>query len=198
MIRLAKTLVFFAILVVGGAGAATTARAQSATSCPGGSDPNASDCLQISGADFSLIAITEQDELDNPGKMWMIGGLVDTNPLFLGKWIGVTEPGTDALSDIVGIPTSGTLAFISDLADFSGLTIFRSVAETSGPIGVSDLLGPASRLVDTASFQSDFEASTVPEPSTWAMMLLGFAGLGYAGFRRRAAICRKSVGLVNV
>jgi hypothetical protein len=25
---------------------------------------------------------------------------------------------------------------------------------------------------------------TVPEPSTWAMMLLGFAGLGYAAFRR--------------
>jgi PEP-CTERM motif len=24
----------------------------------------------------------------------------------------------------------------------------------------------------------------VPEPSTWAMMLLGFAGLGYAGFRQ--------------
>jgi hypothetical protein len=30
----------------------------------------------------------------------------------------------------------------------------------------------------------------VPEPSTWAMMVLGFAGLGYAGFRsrRRTAI----------
>ena len=26
--------------------------------------------------------------------------------------------------------------------------------------------------------------STVPEPSTWAMMALGFAGLGYAGLRR--------------
>ena len=25
---------------------------------------------------------------------------------------------------------------------------------------------------------------TVPEPSTWAMMLIGFAGLGYAAFRR--------------
>jgi hypothetical protein len=23
----------------------------------------------------------------------------------------------------------------------------------------------------------------VPEPSTWAMMLVGFAGLGYAGYR---------------
>jgi hypothetical protein len=27
-------------------------------------------------------------------------------------------------------------------------------------------------------------AAAVPEPSTWAMLLLGFAGLGYAGFRR--------------
>jgi hypothetical protein len=24
----------------------------------------------------------------------------------------------------------------------------------------------------------------VPEPSTWAMMLLGFAGLGFVGYRR--------------
>jgi PEP-CTERM motif len=27
------------------------------------------------------------------------------------------------------------------------------------------------------------QPSTVPEPSTWAMMLIGFAGLGYAGWR---------------
>ena len=26
--------------------------------------------------------------------------------------------------------------------------------------------------------------SVVPEPSTWAMMLLGFAGLGFAGYRQ--------------
>ena len=29
-------------------------------------------------------------------------------------------------------------------------------------------------------------AGTVPEPSTWAMLLLGFAGLGFAGWRRAA------------
>jgi unsaturated chondroitin disaccharide hydrolase len=29
--------------------------------------------------------------------------------------------------------------------------------------------------------------SPVPEPSTWAMMLLGFAGLGFAGYRRAKA-----------
>jgi hypothetical protein len=34
-----------------------------------------------------------------------------------------------------------------------------------------------------------FTVSFVPEPSTWAMMLLGFAGLGFAGYRatRRSA-----------
>jgi hypothetical protein len=25
----------------------------------------------------------------------------------------------------------------------------------------------------------------VPEPSTWAMLLIGFAGIGFAGYRRR-------------
>ncbi len=29
--------------------------------------------------------------------------------------------------------------------------------------------------------------TSVPEPSTWAMMLLGFAGLGFAGYRRARA-----------
>jgi hypothetical protein len=39
--------------------------------------------------------------------------------------------------------------------------------------------------------QSPFNAAfslsgtTVPEPSTWAMMLLGFAGLGFVTYRRR-------------
>jgi len=32
---------------------------------------------------------------------------------------------------------------------------------------------------------TDF-GSTVPEPSTWAMLMLGFAGLGYAAFRRNS------------
>jgi hypothetical protein len=30
--------------------------------------------------------------------------------------------------------------------------------------------------------------STVPEPSTWAMMLVGFAGLGFVGYRRATRI----------
>jgi len=31
-----------------------------------------------------------------------------------------------------------------------------------------------------------FEVTAVPEPSTWAMMLLGFAGVGFMAYRRKA------------
>jgi hypothetical protein len=30
-------------------------------------------------------------------------------------------------------------------------------------------------------------AQAVPEPSTWVMMLAGFAGLGFLGYRRNRA-----------
>jgi hypothetical protein len=47
--------------------------------------------------------------------------------------------------------------------------------------------------VDADSLTINIVASPppVPEPSTWAMMLIGFAGLGYAGYRTS----RKSAAL---
>jgi PEP-CTERM motif len=32
------------------------------------------------------------------------------------------------------------------------------------------------------------QKSAVPEPSTWAMLLIGFAGIGFAAYRRRLKI----------
>lgn len=43
----------------------------------------------------------------------------------------------------------------------------------------------AVRISSTSnSFEFDNISAGVPEPSTWAMMMLGFAGLGFAGYRR--------------
>jgi hypothetical protein len=39
------------------------------------------------------------------------------------------------------------------------------------------------------------QSSTIPEPSTWAMMLLGFTGLGYASMRRSYGLARGRIGL---
>jgi hypothetical protein len=47
----------------------------------------------------------------------------------------------------------------------------------------SDAATPFQMLVDGTTI-------SVPEPSTWAMVLLGFAGLGFVSYRRtqRAAL----------
>ena len=36
------------------------------------------------------------------------------------------------------------------------------------------------------SIKLDLLSSTVPEPSTWTMLILGFAGVGYMAYRRRS------------
>jgi PEP-CTERM motif len=75
------------------------------------------------------------------------------------------------------------------------------VALGVGATGTGDQFSPAgNQLVTitglapftTATFHSTANAfefsigSAIPEPSTWAMMLLGFAGLGYAAFYRNS------------
>jgi hypothetical protein len=191
MLRSAKAFVFLAILALGGAAAAPAAHAQSATSCPGGSDKNASDCLQIvqNGTQVSLLAITEGDELGDPNHVWSIGGVVDTDPQFTGQWvIALIEPGTNAISDVIGVTSPNTIAFMSDAEN--GSTVFPpgpfqfTPFESSGPIDVSILLSPEARQAGfQALFQSDVEG-TVPEPSTWAMLMLGFAALGFIAYRK--------------
>jgi hypothetical protein len=54
-----------------------------------------------------------------------------------------------------------------------------NVRDTAGPI----VFFTASSTKN--AFELDM-GSSVPEPSTWAMMILGFVGLGYAAFRRSA------------
>ena len=64
-------------------------------------------------------------------------------------------------------------------------------------LSFTDVTPPARITLGTLrSFSSDVSgdfSSTVPEPSTWAMMLLGFAGLGYVGFRKARARSATSI-----
>jgi PEP-CTERM motif len=63
----------------------------------------------------------------------------------------------------------------------------ESAGITTNAIAI-DVTGLVSGHVDIGqSFASIVgSSSAVPEPSTWAMMLVGFAGLGFAGYRKAA------------
>ncbi len=60
-------------------------------------------------------------------------------------------------------------------------TFLTGSADITDPITI-DL--PQGVTYTSASGLFLTKVGSVPEPSTWAMMLLGFAGLGYAGYRR--------------
>jgi PEP-CTERM motif len=47
-----------------------------------------------------------------------------------------------------------------------------------------DWLRVGTDIVGAGAFNAAFSLSAAPEPSTWAMLLLGFAGLGFAGYRQ--------------
>ena len=71
---------------------------------------------------------------------------------------------------------SDDTGFAADLAALDALLPYPTY---SGGVEISN-------DSNTGLFNSQhlFTTQTIPEPSTWAMMLLGFAGLGYAASRR--------------
>jgi hypothetical protein len=76
---------------------------------------------------------------------------------------------------------------VGDTLSFVGLS--------STFLGAGDLLwsnlggsnGEVQASFETANFEG---ISPVPEPSTWAMMILGFCGLGFLAYRRRDSTLR--------
>lgn len=85
--------------------------------------------------------------------------------------------------DIKGVsvdPSSAADFLPNDTAPHDGLQLLSPTRI------VVDVTGAAPAVGDELILDVKF-SSTVPEPSTWALMLLGFAGLGFAGWRRTAA-----------
>ncbi|HEY1781310.1 MAG TPA: hypothetical protein VGG79_12935 [Roseiarcus sp.] len=124
-------------------------------------------------------------------------------------WV-IQVANTSSSNDAIGRVTAGNFAgFMTDVGDNGGAdapdlvdrdtpghTIGFSWAETGGLLvgDTSALLfintnatrfvpGTLAVIDSQTSDLSGFQPSAVPESATWAMMLIGFAGLGVAGYR---------------
>jgi hypothetical protein len=101
---------------------------------------------------------------------------------------GATTPFTDSLS------FSGSLAPITtNLTQFEGAGTFPVAISTltgetftGGGGNIIATLASSATAEVTITYNYSPVTSAVPEPTTWAMMLLGFAGIGFMGYRRKS------------
>jgi hypothetical protein len=101
---------------------------------------------------------------------------------------GVTISVTDNLS------LSGSLAPITtNLSQFEGAGTFQvdistltGETFTGGGGNISATLVSSASPDVTITYSYSPVTSAVPEPTTWAMMLLGFAGVGFMAYRRKS------------
>jgi hypothetical protein len=80
-----------------------------------------------------------------------------------------------------GINRDGSLAGGRPIRFEDGVKVFSFEVLTTGLNWFAD---PGLLRGSGASKFTPVGVSAIPEPSTWAMMLLGFAGLGFVGYRR--------------
>jgi hypothetical protein len=116
-----------------------------------------------------------------------------------GSPVAFTESGpVVAANEVIdGTDPPGTMLFaqVPDSGPVTGLGLTNSLFETYDLSHALPLTSGTPEWVSTPFFTSDgpleflsisalsFQATIVPESSTWAMLLLGFAGLGCVGYR---------------
>jgi hypothetical protein len=115
--------------------------------------------------------------IDDQGTLSLNGHLLSTLPAGPQTWGHLHAFSTTASDFVAGLNTLTMQVtatnYINEGARLRGWLVY-----SASPVPEAALVGAG---------------SAIPEPSTWAMMLLGFAGLGFAAFRRGSLIPRKHV-----
>jgi hypothetical protein len=98
-----------------------------------------------------------------------------------------TFGGVSEVASLIWFSSSGGLAITAPelgLTQFISTIVFTgSPADPDFTIGSFTLTNPVLRLADTLTISA---VASVPEPSTWAMMVLGFMGVGFMAYRRKS------------
>jgi hypothetical protein len=135
----------------------------------------------------TLFVIEDPISTDNTsgifaGMPFQFFGLL-TFPHFGGLDFGTSVFGTFKGTNITEVTNTPGFVQFSVMGDWTPGT-FGDV--TGGPFPANFLISFNQDPAHTGVISDDglFSVSVIPEPSTWAMMLLGFGGLGFLGYRQ--------------
>ena len=105
---------------------------------------------------------------------------------FRGQLAPVGDTGVINVAWTDSLGATGTLQFTGIPGpdkDFDRLGIVSNDGETLKSVVVTTAAGESFDEFKQVQFSAASIPPSVPEPSTWAMMLAGFAGLGFLGYR---------------
>jgi hypothetical protein len=89
---------------------------------------------------------------------------------------------------VTGVPDRDQDASISFVGEQPQQLSWHSAALVSGVLSFTSTLPPDASLELFVDLPTGYSVAPVPEPSTWAMLLIGFAAIGFAGrWRNRNA-----------
>jgi hypothetical protein len=136
----------------------------------------------LTGSSDGLAWLEEGPQADFPGS----DTLVDS--IFFNNTLADAKPPSISLSfNVTNNTPIIVFAEIEASGDGSG-----GVADLGDPPTLSLILPKGASVATASGVFDNFISATVPEPSTWAMMLLGFAGLGLVGLSAPRARTRSA------
>jgi hypothetical protein len=104
------------------------------------------------------------------------GGTTQSLTVTLAGSLNVTLPSPYSGCDGNGDNCTG--GYVLPSTGFSGWTSYSATIMATSPTEILSFLASGSKPVPPFALVSDVSLTSVPEPSTWAMMLLGFVALG--------------------
>jgi PEP-CTERM motif len=147
------------------------------TSAFGGVPPSV-DALGYVGSIFgSGVGMSGIGSSGDPFPSFFIDPSNTGSPIYLNALIG-------AFTNISGLVIGSPFACNAINACDGSVSILIPAGATELSLGVNDDIFADNSGALTLTVTG---VSAAPEPSTWAMMLLGFAGLSFAGYRRTKA-----------
>jgi hypothetical protein len=137
--------------------------------------------VNSSAAGILILWVTETGLTSPLGKVKFTSGLASN--LFQGAISSVTLSTFVSPTDGVS-PPNGTLLDTDTFTSLGTETLSTVDNPGAGPYSLQEVFVIHATGAGDANLSIDLSSSVIPEPSTWAMMLAGFAGLGFLGYRK--------------